>query len=458
MLKRDLAIKTIKAAIQGDVGMAERFLREARSAAQLNHANIVRIYDFGQEGEHLYIAMELLKGFDLKDLIESGQLGSLHRRVEFLAQIMDGVGSAHAQGVVHRDIKPGNVHVQPNGRVKILDFGRARVAESEMTQAGTVLGTPNYMAPEQVRAQGADARSDVFALGVLCYEVLSGSRPFTGASLSEILQSVLACDPRPLPDLVPELPDSISDVVEQALRLDPAERFADAGAMLEALKAARADLGEAPHEEWQVRAVTSAADPASAPTLAWEAEETIITGQTPSTFSSTAQPGSHPSLGLPNTLNSEAPTQIYAPPPTSPLRAYGLGAAVVALVGIGIFALNREGGGPAQPSGLAPGDLAKEQIGILSDTLVASQIELAQLELATRPTNRPSIRRNERSSSILRTRRRWRWSRAPVRRCATWRRQRQRRVPLSKRATPPGPRKRSAVCWSWTHATPSPAS
>ena len=179
LLNRYVAIKTIAPALAADPDFRRRFQREAQSAAQLNHTNIVTVFDFGEEDGLTYMAMELLEGRDLKDAVRSRDL-RLGDKLSVMEQICDGLAFAHAKGVVHRDLKPGNIHLQPNGQVKILDFGLARLGESDMTKTGTVMGTPHYMSPEQVRGQKADARSDVFSLGAVFYEMLSHHRPVRG--------------------------------------------------------------------------------------------------------------------------------------------------------------------------------------------------------------------------------------------------------------------------------------
>src|SRR5215212_5759120 len=176
ILNRDVAVKTMAEMYAADEQLVERFRREAQSVARLNHPNIVTVYDFGEEQGRFYLAMELLEGTDLKELIAARSLSDLWDQLDVMEQIAEGVAYAHRQGVVHRDLKPANIRVLPSGRVKVMDFGLARIGTSEMTRAGTVMGTPNYMSPEQVKGAGADARSDVFSLGAMSYELLSGRK------------------------------------------------------------------------------------------------------------------------------------------------------------------------------------------------------------------------------------------------------------------------------------------
>src|SRR6185295_3401233 len=176
-LNRDVAIKTITASLGAEDDIRKRFLREAQSAARLNHPNIITVYDYGEEQGKIFMAMELLEGRDLKDLIAQNKLGDLHQKLDIMEQMADGLAFAHAHDLIHRDIKPANIHVQPTGQVKILDFGLARFSSSEMTRTGMVMGTQHYMSPEQVRGEKVDARSDLFSLGAVFYEVLSGHKP-----------------------------------------------------------------------------------------------------------------------------------------------------------------------------------------------------------------------------------------------------------------------------------------
>ncbi len=238
LLNRYVAIKTIAPALAADPAFRRRFQREAQSAAQLNHTNIVTVFDFGEEDGLTYMAMELLEGRDLKDAVRSRDL-RLGDKLSVMEQICDGLAFAHAKGVVHRDLKPGNIHLQPNGQVKILDFGLARLGESDMTKTGTVMGTPHYMSPEQVRGQKADARSDVFSLGAVFYEMLSHHRPFEADSVHGVLFQILEQEPEPIRKWAPEVPAALVEVVERALAKDPAHRYADAGEMARGLADAR---------------------------------------------------------------------------------------------------------------------------------------------------------------------------------------------------------------------------
>ena len=236
----------MSAAIGADEDLRQRFHREAQSAARLNHPNIITVYDFGEEQGKIYMAMELLEGTDLKDLIGRHTPMSLEQKVGLMEQISDGLAFAHAKEVVHRDLKPANLHIQPNGQIKIMDFGLAKLSSSDMTRAGMIMGTPNYMSPEQVRGEKADSRSDVFSLGAVFYELLANRKPFDADSLHAVLFQVMQSEPEPLPHLVPDLPPSLAHLIEKAMSKDPAQRFRDAGELRDALRGVRSQL----HPAW----------------------------------------------------------------------------------------------------------------------------------------------------------------------------------------------------------------
>jgi predicted Ser/Thr protein kinase len=238
VLGRDVAIKVVLGKLSDDEAARQRFQREARAAAQLNHPNIVTVFDFGDEKGVAYMAMELLEGRDLRELLAKDELASLDAQLAMMEQILDGLAFAHARGVVHRDLKPGNVRVLPNGQVKIMDFGLAHRMQDAKATGEALMGTPYYMAPEQVQGEGATARSDIFSLGAVFYEMLSGRRPFTGATVPAVLYAVIHREPEPLGKLLPELPTGIVAMVMRALSKQPQARHADAGEMLNALRVA----------------------------------------------------------------------------------------------------------------------------------------------------------------------------------------------------------------------------
>ena len=249
VLKRFVALKTLAVrAAPGDETL-QRFQREAQAAALLNHPNIVTVHDFGEEEDGLlYMAMELLVGTDLRDAIDGDLLKTLDEKLDVMDGILAALDYAHAKGVVHRDVKPANIHlVGPWGssgggaerQVKIMDFGLARVSTSEMTQEGIVLGTPNYMSPEQALGDKVDGRSDLFSSGAVLYELLTGHKPFEADSTPSVLFQVVHRQPPPVRRWAPDVPTGIVAVVNRALDKDRDKRFASAGDMRAALAVAR---------------------------------------------------------------------------------------------------------------------------------------------------------------------------------------------------------------------------
>jgi serine/threonine-protein kinase len=216
-----------------------RFLREAQSAARLNHANIITIYELGEDQGRIFIVMELLAGEPLSRSIGRVPPLPLRRRLTLMLQMCEGLAFAHQHGVIHRDIKPGNIFILDTGQVKILDFGIARLASSELTRTGMLMGTPSYMSPEQARGQRSDARSDIFSLGVVFYEFLSGQKPFPGDDYFEILEKLRSLEPKSLRELVPTLPPALVGAVHRMLAKDPEARY-------QSLEALRSDLALVP--------------------------------------------------------------------------------------------------------------------------------------------------------------------------------------------------------------------
>ncbi|MGA7415154.1 MAG: protein kinase, partial [Bryobacteraceae bacterium] len=241
-LKRDVAIKALPPGFAGDRDRVARFEREARAASALNHPNIVSVYDIGTEGGVAFIVSELVEGETLAQVIQRGPL-PLQKLVDVSTQIADGLAAAHSAGVIHRDLKPGNIMLNRDGRVKILDFGLARQdhphgvdsTTMEASHPGIIMGTPGYMSPEQVQGESTDARSDIFSLGVILYEMASGKRAFTGGSSVEVMNSILKDEPPALP---PASPPALDRIVRRCIEKHPAGRFqsaADLGFALNSL-------------------------------------------------------------------------------------------------------------------------------------------------------------------------------------------------------------------------------
>lgn len=273
LLNREVAVKTMAASVDADEDLRKRFHREAQSAARLNHPNIITVYEYGDEQGQIYMAMELLEGRDLKERIGQSPPLSLPEKLALMEQICDGLAFAHTKDVVHRDLKPANIHILPNGTIKIMDFGLARFSSSDITRAGTIMGTPNYMSPEQVRGEKVGAPSDVFSLGAVFYELLAGRKPFASDSVHAVLFQVLQNEAQPLAEVAPEVPEPIRSVVEKALAKDVALRYQNAGELREALRSARAALTAASTTLRQ--ATDSSATQVPGPTLAGTASLTL---------------------------------------------------------------------------------------------------------------------------------------------------------------------------------------
>jgi beta-lactam-binding protein with PASTA domain len=230
-LGRNVAIKILNDRHAGDEQFVERFRREAKNAAGLSHPNIVSIYDRGEAEGTYYIAMEHIDGRSLKELILARGPAPIHITIEYARQILSALRFAHRRGLVHRDIKPHNVLDDGDGRVKVTDFGIARVGASQMTEAGSIVGTAQYLSPEQARGAPVDARSDLYSLGIVLYELLTGKVPFTGDSPVEIAMKHLNELPKPPSAGRPEVPRDLDLVVLRALAKDPDERYASAEEM-----------------------------------------------------------------------------------------------------------------------------------------------------------------------------------------------------------------------------------
>jgi len=243
VLNRFVAIKMISATVKADNELRQRFQREAQAAAGLNHPNIITVHDFGEEQGKIYMAMELLEGVDLRDLISGGEVGSLETRLSIMEQVCDGLAFAHAKGIVHRDLKPGNIHIQGNGQVKVLDFGLARLDSSDMTKTGLVMGTPNYMSPEQVLGEKVDARSDIFSIGAVFYEMFCGHKPFHSDSVHTVMFQVVHKEPPPLRERAPDMPEGLVQIIEKAMAKDREKRYQSAGQLRSALLTFRRTLG-----------------------------------------------------------------------------------------------------------------------------------------------------------------------------------------------------------------------
>ena len=231
VLERVVALKLMTEAADTDPAARERFFREARSAAKLTHKNIVTVYDLGEHEGQPFLAMEFLDGEDLQRRLARPEKASFWRKVTIAIDICHGVEFAHAHGVIHRDLKPGNIFITASGEVKLLDFGLARFMSSQLTQSNMLLGTINYMSPEQVRGERADQQSDVFSVGVVLYELFGGRRAFEGDSVASTLYKILQELPEPLWKIDPSLPRELTTIIDRALAKPRDERYPDAASL-----------------------------------------------------------------------------------------------------------------------------------------------------------------------------------------------------------------------------------
>ncbi len=245
-IDRKIAIKLLRPEVEAEAEYRSRFLSEARAAGNLAHANIVTIYDVGECEAGPYIAMELLPGVTLEDRMRERERFELPEIISIGIQLAEGLDYSHANGVVHRDVKPGNIILEPQrDLLRITDFGIARIETADQlssTVAGAILGTPQYMSPEQVEGQVVDGRSDLFSVGVILYQLLSGMRPFSANTLSSLYLQIVRDDPRPLEKLVPDAPAALRNLIKRLLNKAPERRFQSGAELAAALRKLREDL------------------------------------------------------------------------------------------------------------------------------------------------------------------------------------------------------------------------
>ena len=241
-LERPVAIKVIRASEAVTAATIQeleaRFLREAKVAARINHPGVVTVYDAGREGDSLYLVMELVDGKPLGNIMRQGQFPDPIRALEMVAQAADALGAAHALGVVHRDVKPANLMVTGDGRIKVSDFGVAKSLgeDTGLTRTGTVVGSPAYMSPEQIRGEAIDGRADLFSLGVILYELLLHRKPFPADTLTTLIFQILNDDPLANAAKAHTLPQVLGPFLTKALAKSPADRFPDAAAFARAAR------------------------------------------------------------------------------------------------------------------------------------------------------------------------------------------------------------------------------
>ena len=258
-LNRRVAIKTIltrKLSPDAAKMATVRFQREVRAVARLNHGNIVQVYDFGTEGDLAYIVMEFIEGKELKDYLDGAERFDLKRIYGVMTQLLDALHFAHEAKIIHRDVKPANVMMTKSGQAKLADFGVARFTEPdgdqmEATRAGTIVGTPSYMAPEQIQGQPLDGRCDIFSAGIIFYQLLTWQKPFTGSQW-ELAKKIIEDDPV-WPSKLMDIPPDLDKVVARALAKQAERRYATAGQFAEAIKTVAAGKPLKDHDDVFVR-------------------------------------------------------------------------------------------------------------------------------------------------------------------------------------------------------------
>ena len=302
-IERPVALKTLHADLPPEIlsEVSERFLREAKSAGKLNHPNIVTIYEFGQDGNVAFIAMEFLEGKSLQAIMRGGRL-PFTTIVDLVAQVADGLDYAHRFGVVHRDVKPANIMVSSSGLAKLTDFGIARIQSSSMTQTGAMLGSPKYMSPEQVLGQSTDGRADIFSLGVMLYEMLAGRTPFETPDITvfSLMQRIVTVAHPSLAETAPDVPAAFDTILARALAKRPEQRYARAGDMAADLR--KFNAGHTGGSAAPAAASIGAADP-SGTDAAYE--RTVLTAS-----GHVSVPGAAAPAGLVDATVINAPAEI----------------------------------------------------------------------------------------------------------------------------------------------------
>ena len=385
ILNRFVAIKTISAELGADDTLRKRFEREAQSAARLNHPNIITVFDYGEEQGKIFMAMELLDGSDMKQAIARRAPLSLDEKLSIVDQIAEGLAFAHAHDIVHRDLKPANVHLLSNGQAKIMDFGLARLGGSEMTRVGMVMGTPHYMSPEQVRGERADARSDVFALGCVFYELLTYRKPFDADSMHSVLFKVMQEEPPPVHELTPGVPSVLAQVVERAMAKDTSQRFQNASEFRSALHRA-------------MQAVASGQGDKVLPDLALPAAGAAVRKSDASASRSSSAARAGPGPGAVRASSSPGgrsqPRTASAPASKAPLL---IGGVLLLLAVAGGAMIIARGSTPAATP--PPPTTRPAQVDGLAQELARSQVELARRR-ADAGDFRDAMRQAERALKI----------------------------------------------------------
>ncbi len=359
---RRVAIKTARRDVMEASGradeMMERFLREARAAGTLNHPNIITIYDADEQDDIAYIAMEYLEGGDLGDQLEAKRRFTPEEAVEICATVCEALAVAHDNGIVHRDVKPANILMPTNAPIKVVDFGIARVSDSNLTQEGAMIGTPHYMSPEQFMGQRADGRSDLFSIGIILYEMLTSEKPFAGEALSTVMHNVIKTEPIEPHELNFAVNSCLSRVILKTLAKRPQDRYQDgrqlAAALRESLKEnpdpAVTRLGESQGDATATTIAEPSADNAATVVAAGPGPQGTDTAGP----SAAEQPGRAGASGP--RVDPGASTLAERPSRHRNLPLYISMAAVLLVLAAGALVIVSGGGGGSEPPAAAPAE------------------------------------------------------------------------------------------------------
>jgi len=383
VLNRYVAIKVIAESLDSDSDLVERFRREAKMAAQLNHPNIITIYDFVEEDGALYIVMELLDGRDLKEVIKSGSPLTVDQILGIMEQIADGLGFAHDSGMVHRDLKPANIHITKKGQIKILDFGLVHEASSDMTKTGHIMGTPNYMSPEQVQGLKVDPRSDIFSLGAVFYELLTRKKPFSADSIHATMFKVVQGEREPLSQYT-QLPAPLVGMVDRALDPNPDGRFGDGNDLRQHLRTVRremtaalgADATMTGAEKMDATVLTPTVEPGSHPSH--PSARSSVSARSGRSVPTRATPGASASGSRGGTMRRRelASHSVGVAVPSRPVGLYVGGAILVAAIAAGLFYLSGQ-----EPQGPSVEELS-QQLSTSQQELMIQSLEQRDYESA----------------------------------------------------------------------------
>ena len=351
LLERKVAIKVLAPHLVWEEGFVERFLREARSAAKIKHPNIVTIYDVGQEGEYFYFVMEYLEGRTLTEIIRQRGPLPAEEVLSILRPLADALDQAHEQGLVHRDIKPANIVVGPSGHVTLTDFGIARAAqEARLTSTGTIMGTPEYMSPEQAWGEEVDCRTDLYSLAVVAYEMLSGKAPFSGTTPHAVLYKQIHEPPPSIQQARPDLLAGVGTVLDKALAKERDKRYPTAQGFVSALEQALAGEKVAPPAEAATQVSKRERAPAEA-AIQMSTRESVPAARPPSV---TPRP-TPPSTSAPTPKAEPAAKPAHARRGVPRLAWVLVGLVVLVLVAMGVLiALSGTGTSTPTPTSQAP--------------------------------------------------------------------------------------------------------